>query len=154
MYFCFLAVTLNVITVSVFDPPREYIHLEYHSDSRLHYIRSVDDITFFPPMPTSARKGSVGTAHPGLRKAYRPYRGDQFEVGKKTGLTIPQVQQNSDGFEPFEEVLKRLDGVMPPQPKRKKSIVPVVNPEYDEEDGEMSMELTSMSICVGLIGIR
>ena len=75
-------------------------------------------------------------------------------MGKKTGLTIPQVQRNSDGFELFEEVSRRLDGGLPPQPKRKKSIVPVVNPEYDEEDGEMSLELTSMSICVGLIGIR
>lgn len=102
-------------------------------------------------MPTSVRKSSVGTARRGPIKAHLPYRGDQSEVGKKTGLTIPQVERQSDGFEPFEEVLRRMDGLAPPKPKRKKSIVPAVNPEYDEEDGEMSMQLDSMSSCVGLI---
>lgn len=101
-------------------------------------------------MPTSVRKSSVGAARRGPIKAHLPYRGDQSEVGKKTGLPIPEVERHSDGFEPFEEVMKRVDGLAAPKPKRKKSIVPVVNPEYDEEDGEMSMQLDSRSICVGL----
>jgi len=104
-------------------------------------------------MPTSVCKSRVCAARRGPIKAYLPYRGDQSEVGKKTGLTIPQVERKSDGFEPFEEVLRRLDGVAPLTHKRKKSVVPVVNPEYDEEDGEMSMQLVSMSICVGLVGL-
>lgn len=94
-------------------------------------------------MPTSVRKSSVGIARRGPIKPYLPYRGNAGEVGKRTGLTIPQVERKSDGFEPFEEVLRRMDDVMPLMPKRKKSIVPIVNPEYDEMDGEMSMQLDS-----------
>jgi centromere protein C len=100
-------------------------------------------------MPTSVCKSSVGAARRGPLKAYLPYRGGQSEVGKKTGLIIPQVERKSDGFEPFEEVLRRMDAATPLRPKRKKSIVPDVNPEYDEEDGEVLM-LDSMSICVVL----
>ena len=74
-------------------------------------------------------------------------------MGKKTGLIIPQVERKSDGFEPFEEVLRRMDDAMPLIPKRKKSVVPIDDPEYNEKDGEMSMQLDSMSICVWSVGL-
>jgi len=104
-------------------------------------------------MSTSARKSSVGTVRWGTITYQSPYRGDQTEVGKKTALTIPQVERNSVGFEPLAEIFRWSDGTLPPLPKRKKSVVPVGNPEYDEEDGEMLMQLEGTSISVGLIGM-
>ena len=104
-------------------------------------------------MPTSVRKSSVGAARRGPIKPHLPYRGDTGEVGKKTGLTIPQVERKSDGFEPFEEILRRMDDVMPLMSKRKRSVVPIVDPEYDGKDGEMPMQLDSMSICVWSVGL-
>ena len=41
-----------------------------------------------------------------------------------------------------------MDDVMPLTPKRKKSVVPLVNPDYDEKVGEMLIQL-SMSIVFG-----
>lgn len=100
-------------------------------------------------MPTSARKSSVGGARRGPQKAHIPYRGDNPEVGKKTGIAVQHVERKSDGFEPFEELLQQADGRTPPRPKgRKKSIVGGGGrdrryDDYDDEDGEMSMQLDS-----------
>lgn len=94
------------------------------------------------PMPSSARKSSIGGARRGIQKAHIPYRGDNPEVGKKTGIGIAHVERMSDGFEPFEEILQQADKRPPPKLKtRKKSIPAVQQQEYDDEDGEMSMEL-------------
>ncbi|KIM48672.1 hypothetical protein M413DRAFT_437856 [Hebeloma cylindrosporum] len=97
-------------------------------------------------MPTSARKSSVGGARRGPQKAHVPYRGDNPEVGKKTGITVQHVERKSDGFEPFEELLQQADGRTPPRPKgRKKSLAMMGrhDEDYDEEDGEMSMQIDS-----------
>ncbi|KAF9473012.1 hypothetical protein BDN70DRAFT_867845 [Pholiota conissans] len=98
-------------------------------------------------MPTSARKSSVGgAARRGPQKAHIPYRGDNPEVGKKTGIAVQHVERKSDGFEPFEEVLQQADGRTPPRPKgRKKSLgrMDRYEDDYDDEDGEMSMQLDS-----------
>lgn len=98
-------------------------------------------------MPTSARKSSVGGVRRGPQKAHVPYRGDNPEVGKKTGIKVQQVERKSDGFEPFEELLQQADGRTPPRPKgRKKSLAMMGHhdEDYDEEDGEMSMQLDSV----------
>jgi centromere protein C len=100
-------------------------------------------------MPTSARKSSVGGVRRGPQKAHVPYRGDNPEVGKKTGIKVQQVERKSDGFEPFEELLQQADGRTPPRPKgRKKSLAMMgrddEDEDYDEEDGEMSMQLDSV----------
>ncbi|RDB22191.1 Centromere protein 3 [Hypsizygus marmoreus] len=92
-------------------------------------------------MSTAARKSSVGAARRGLQKAHIPYRGDNPEVGKKTGIAVRHVERKSDGFEPFEEIMQQADKRTPPKPKgRKKKSMPVLEDEFDE-DGEMSMEL-------------
>jgi centromere protein C len=93
-------------------------------------------------MPTSARKSSVGAARRGLQKAHIPYRGDNPEVGKKTGIAVQHVERKSDGFEPFEEIMQQADSRTPPKPKgkKRKSSAPIQEDELDE-DGEMSMEL-------------
>ena len=50
-------------------------------------------------------------------KAHIPYRGDNPEVGKKTGIAVQHVARRSDGFEPFEQVLQQANGRTPPRPK-------------------------------------
>jgi len=94
-------------------------------------------------MPTSARKSSLGgAARRGLQKAHIPYRGDNPEVGKKTGIAVQHVERKSDGFEPFEELLQQA----PSPPRRKKKSIPAPDRRYDdynEEDGEQSMQLDS-----------
>ena len=112
-------------------------------------------------MPSSARKSSVGTARRAIQKAHIPYRGDNPEVGKKTGIAVQHVQRKSDGFEPFEEVMQQADGRTPPRRRKKK---PVVYQEDDGEDdqysdeddeyGEMSMQLDSMFQFVLLLSVK
>jgi hypothetical protein len=93
-------------------------------------------------MPSSARKSSVGAARRGLQKAHIPYRGDNPEVGKKTGIAVGHVERMSDGFEPFDQVIQQADNRTPPRPKRRKKSVPaVVDNGNDNEDGEMSMDI-------------
>ncbi|KAF9447428.1 hypothetical protein P691DRAFT_802498 [Macrolepiota fuliginosa MF-IS2] len=93
-------------------------------------------------MPSSARKSSVGAARRGIQKAHIPYRGDNPEVGKKTGIAVAHVERMSDGFEPFEEVLQQADKRTPPKPKGRKKSAPVARlPDFDDEDGEMSMDI-------------
>ncbi|KAG6853030.1 hypothetical protein C0991_007401 [Blastosporella zonata] len=95
-------------------------------------------------MPTSARKSSIGGARRGPQKAHVPYRGDNPEVGKKTGVPVRHVERKSDGFEPFDELIDQADTRTPPNlkvAKKKKQSVPA--PEDLDDYGEMSMELDS-----------
>lgn len=94
-------------------------------------------------MPASARKSSISGLRRGPQKAHIPYRGDNPEVGKKTGIAVQHVEPKSDGFEPFEELMQQADQRTPPKPKsRKKKQSSVHEDEYmDEENGEISMEL-------------
>jgi centromere protein C len=93
-------------------------------------------------MPTTpARKSSIGTARRGPQKAHIPYRGDNPEVGKKTGIAVQHVERKSDGFEPFEEVMQQADKRTPPKPKGRKRKSSIPPQEELDEDGEMSMEL-------------
>src|SRR5882762_345195 len=69
-------------------------------------------------MPTTPRKSSVGgPSRRGSLKAHMPYRGDNPEVGKKTGIAVQHVTRQSDGFEPFDQNLQQADGRTPPRPK-------------------------------------
>lgn len=95
-------------------------------------------------MPTSGRKSSIGNRR-GPQKAHIPYRGDNPEVGKKTGIAVQHVERKSDGFELFEEIMQGADGLTPPQRRgRKKSLAVQQENDYDEEDGEQSMQIESM----------
>lgn len=95
-------------------------------------------------MPTSARKSSLGNNRRGPQKAHIPYRGDNPEVGKKTGIAVQHVERKSDGFELFDELIQAADGLTPPQRKaRKKSFVADQQDDYDDEDGEQSMQIDS-----------
>ena len=98
-------------------------------------------------MPAPARKSSIGNLRRGPQK-YIPYRADDFQHGKKTGIAVGIVD-TTDEFEPFEKVMSQADQRTPfrPQATRKKcgpkTPVPVRMPSYEEDDGdgEVSMEL-------------
>ncbi|KAI0748437.1 Mif2/CENP-C like-domain-containing protein [Daedaleopsis nitida] len=99
-------------------------------------------------MPAAARKSSLGAARRGPQK-YIPYRADDYQHGKKTGIAVAYVD-HTDEFEPFEKVMSQADQRTPfrPQNARKKRgpKTPVVVQEHfddddDDENGEMSMEL-------------
>ncbi|TFY55300.1 hypothetical protein EVJ58_g8336 [Rhodofomes roseus] len=103
-------------------------------------------------MPASARKSSVGGARRPPHK-YIPYRADDFQHGKKTGMAVAYVDHRSDEFEPFDKVMSQADQRTPPRvqntrkkrqtPKPKTPRTPAVQ-EVDV-DGEMSMELEDMA---------
>ena len=95
-------------------------------------------------MPTSGRKSSIGSRR--TTQKYVPYRRDDLQHGKKTGIAVGYVDHKSDEFEPFERVMSQADQRTPPrvQNARKKRTpkpkTPIREEVYDE-DGEMSMEL-------------
>ena len=90
-------------------------------------------------MPTAPRK-STGNAR---NKKHIPYRHDDLQHGKRTGMAVDVVDRNSDDFEPFDKILSQADTRTPPRVKgnKRKSILP--SPVYEDEDGEMSMDLAS-----------
>ncbi|KAF7778435.1 hypothetical protein Agabi119p4_2780 [Agaricus bisporus var. burnettii] len=93
-------------------------------------------------MPSSARKSSISSARRSIQKAHVPYRGDNLEVGKRTGVQIPRIERRSDGFEPFEELLREADKRTPPRVKGIRKSKPAVRQTaLDEADGEMSMDI-------------
>ena len=92
-------------------------------------------------MPTTPRRGPL--------KAHIPYRGDNPEVGKKTGIAVQHVARQSDGFEPFDQILQQADGRTPPRrKKRKKSVSAAAHQDENDygsdNDGEESMQMDSM----------
>ena len=99
-------------------------------------------------MPTTPRKSSLGISRRGPLKAHIPYRGDNPEVGKKTGVAVRHVDRQSDGFELFEQLLEQADERTPPRPKgRKKSLTSGAyqdEDDYSDDGGEESMQLDSM----------
>ena len=58
-------------------------------------------------------------------------------------MPVGVVDRNSDDFEPFDKILSQADTRTPPRVKgnKRKSIVP--SPVYEDEDGEMSMDIAS-----------
>lgn len=96
-------------------------------------------------MPAPARKSSIGSRRPPQR--YIPYRADDFQHGKKTGIAVAYVDHKSDEFEPFDKVMSQADARTPPrvQNARKKRTpkpkTPIIEQYEDDENGEMSMEL-------------
>lgn len=101
-------------------------------------------------MPTTPRNSSLGGgSRRGPIKAHIPYRGDNPEVGKKTGIAVQHVARQSDGFEPFDQVLQQADGRTPPRPKSKKKSMTAAahqdEDDYGSDNGwEESMQLDSM----------
>jgi hypothetical protein len=115
----------------------------YYSHDSLHPIH-------FNPMPTSARKSSLGAARRAQQRAHLPFRADDLNLGKRTGLPVPTIDHKSDDFEPFDEILSHADtraawhgqSKRPGSSKKRKSVAPL----YEEDDGgEMSMELDDYS---------
>jgi centromere protein C len=92
-------------------------------------------------MPTSARKSSFGGSRRGPLKAHVPFRGDNPEVGKKTGYTVQHVERKSDGFEPFEDIIRQADKRTPPKMKSGKRRQIPASPIDEEDGGEMSMDV-------------
>ena len=90
-------------------------------------------------MPAAPRK-SVGNAR---NKKHIPYRHDDLQHGKRTGMAVDVVDRNSDDFEPFDKILSQADTRTPPRVKGNKRKSTVPSPVYEDEDGEMSMELAS-----------
>jgi centromere protein C len=90
-------------------------------------------------MPAAPRK-STGNAR---NKKHIPYRHDDLQHGKRTGMAVDVVDRNSDDFEPFDKLLSQADTRTPPRVRgnKRKSIVP--SPMYEDEDGEMSMDMAS-----------
>lgn len=80
-----------------------------------------------------ARKSSI-TRH-------IPYRGDQVEVGKKTGVAVTRIDPASDGFEPFEDVIAQAPENN--RKKRKKSVVVEQDDDDEDEYGEQDMSVDS-----------
>lgn len=107
-------------------------------------------------MPVSARKSSLGAARRGPQKYIR-YRADDLQHGKRTGIAVGFVDRDSDEFEPFEKVIGQADLRTPPKPnipgrKKKGPKTPLVE-EYDDEDGEMSMELEESTCVLSVVHI-
>lgn len=85
----------------------------------------------------------MGLTRRGPQK-YIPYRADDLQHGKRTGIAVGYIDHDSDGFEPFDKVMGQADLRTPPKPKvqgkkKRPAKTPVV--EEEDEDGEMSMEL-------------
>lgn len=94
-------------------------------------------------MPTSARKSSIGLNRRGPQK-YVPYRGDDLQHGKRTGIAVGYIEHDSDDFEPFDAVMRQADMKTPPKPKvqgKRKRLAKTPVVQEEDEDGEMSMEL-------------
>lgn len=93
-----------------------------------------------------ARKSSVDPTRRPLTKAHIPYRADDFTHGKKTGVTVREVDRRSDGFEPFGELLTQADGLTPPNAgtKRRRRSASMIR-EVDE-NVEVSMELDNCAL--------
>ena len=53
------------------------------------------------------------------------------------------VDRNSDDFEPFDKILSQADTRTPPRVKGKKRKSVVPSPVYEDEDGEVSMDMAS-----------
>ena len=58
-------------------------------------------------------------------------------------MAVDVIDRNSDDFEPFDKILSQADTRTPPRVKgaKRKSILP--SPVYEDEDGEMSMDMAS-----------
>jgi centromere protein C len=94
----------------------------------------------------SNRKSTGGVARRVVQKPHIPYRGDDLGVGKKTGVAVERVDRKSDGFEPFQEVVDRMDRRTPPRTKmngraRRRSPSPVQRSAEDDGEQELSMDL-------------
>ena len=97
-------------------------------------------------MPSSARKSSIGASRRIQQRAHLPFRADDLGRGKKTGLPVPIIEHESDDFEPFDEILSKVDARSawhgqrnrPGSSKKRKSIAPL---QEDDDGDEMSVEL-------------
>ncbi|KAK0496788.1 Mif2/CENP-C like-domain-containing protein [Armillaria luteobubalina] len=95
-------------------------------------------------MPSTPRRSSVGTSR--RDKPHVPYRGDNPDVGKKTGVMVKRVNTRGDGFEPFEQLLQQADQRTPPAKKSKRRGDSEPEEDIVDEDGEQDMELDDSPI--------
>ena len=114
-------------------------------------------------MPTTApRKSSLNLSgiagrRGGAQKKYIPYRADDLQHGKRTGLAVGPVERDSDGFEPFEKLMGQADLRTPPRArgparrrqqstkKKGKEAAAQQQQEVDEEEEDMDID----SECLG-----
>jgi len=87
-------------------------------------------------MPLIPQKNSLCGARRGPRKAHTPYRGENYKIGRRTGIIVHNVTLDSDGFEPFEKLLQYADGQAPPRLKMKKNEFDMMGSRDDGCDEE------------------
>jgi hypothetical protein len=109
-------------------------------------MTSMPSSTHKPASTTSsrARSTSIGPTRRGPQKAHIPFRADDLEHGKKTGIEVAYVDHNSDEFEPFSEIMGQADGRTPvgAGKRGRKSGQRREQEDGDrDEEGEISMEL-------------
>jgi len=90
-------------------------------------------------MPLIPQKNSSGGARRGPPKAHTPYRGENYKIGRRTGIIVHNVTLDSDGFEPFEKLLQYADGQAPPRLKMKKHEFDMMG-SHDDGCGEENEE--------------
>ena len=90
-------------------------------------------------MPAAPRKSTSNARN----KKHIPYRHDDLQHGKRTGMAVGVVDRDSDDFEPFDKILSQADIRTPPRVKgnKRKGVLP--STVYEDEDGEMSMDMAS-----------
>ncbi|KAL0575895.1 mitotic fidelity of chromosome transmission-related protein [Marasmius crinis-equi] len=94
-------------------------------------------------MPAAPRRSSTGTRR-GPPKPHVPFRGENFDVAKKTGVRVGRAEVGSDGFENFEDVVRQADTLTPFHVKGKKKKQSLPEEDYEDEDdggGEEDMDL-------------
>ncbi|KAL0062628.1 mitotic fidelity of chromosome transmission-related protein [Marasmius tenuissimus] len=100
-------------------------------------------------MPDAPRRSSTGTRR-GPPKPHVPFRGENFDVAKKTGVRVQRTEVGSDGFEPFEDVVRQADTLTPYQVKgKKKKNQSLPEEDFEDEDdggGEEDMDLVDSPI--------
>ncbi|KAJ6501590.1 Mif2/CENP-C like-domain-containing protein [Mycena vitilis] len=80
-------------------------------------------------------------------KPHVPYRGDDYSVGKKTGIKVGRVQRTADGYERFDDILSQANTRAPPR-RKKKSVPRVSDGGEEEEDDEEDDEYEEASMDV------
>ncbi|ESK84035.1 centromeric dna binding protein [Moniliophthora roreri MCA 2997] len=94
------------------------------------------------------RRSSTGTRR-GPPKPHVPYRGENYDVAKKTGVQVQRADVDSDGFEPFEDVVRQADTLTPFQVKgkgkKRKESLPEEDLVLSDDDGggEEDMDIDS-----------
>lgn len=97
-------------------------------------------------MPQSARSSSIGPARRATQKVHVPYRLDDLEHGRKTGIAVESVAHGSDDFEDFEPFMRQADHARlsraAPRGQDRQRRVRESSPGPQSDGGERSMDMS------------